>query len=231
MLINAGSFVLSGFILFHLKYVNDDNVATANKSHWNFKNMLTVFADFSWLKFYLYIMVVLYFSLGCIGSILQYYFIHNLHLKGIYLGLTFVLFEFVPVLLASLLINYLIAKFSYKFSIVLGVGVFAISIITMGLSTNYLIVVLSGMVQNFFGTIALISWESIRQERIPSNTLGTVSGVVVTVQSVLTPIGGIIASILLSKIHVQNIFIYSGLFCLILTLIIYGVFEFNDATD
>lgn len=119
----------------------------------------------------------------------------------------------------------LIKNLSYKYSIFISASIFSLSIFGLGLTTNYFIVVLFGIIQNFFGTIALVCWESIRQERIISSKLGMVSGIVVTIQSFLMPLGGIVSSLLLSKIDVQQILKTSGILCFLITLLIYLVFH------
>lgn len=227
LLINAVSFILSGIIIINIKYKSHIKFKKLPKTRkkFNFKKVAYIFKEFSWLKFYLYIMSVMYIALGCVGSILQFYFINKLHLKGVSLGATFVLFEFIPVLIASLLVNMLIKNLSYKYSIFISASMFSLSIFGLGLTTNYFIVVLFGIIQNFFGTIALVCWESIRQERIISSKLGMVSGIVVTIQSFLMPLGGIVSSLLLSKIDVQQILKTSGVLCFLITLLIYLVFH------
>lgn len=227
LLINAVSFILSGIIIINIKYKSHIKFKKLpeTRKKFNFKKVTYIFEEFSWLKFYLYIMSVMYIALGCVGSILQFYFINKLHLKGVSLGATFVLFEFIPVLIASLLVNMLIKNLSYKYSIFISASMFSLSIFGLGLTTNYFIVVLFGIIQNFFGTIALVCWESIRQERIISSKLGMVSGIVVTIQSFLMPLGGIVSSLLLSKIDVQQILKTSGILCFLITLLIYLVFH------
>lgn len=196
----------------------------------NFPHVSRILNEFSWLKFFIYIMGIFYIALGCVGSLLQYYFINNLHLKGIALGSTFVLFEFFPVLGASFCVIYFIKKLKYRLVITISVAIFSLSLVGMGITNNYLIVVISGIVQNFFGTIALISWSSIRQERIPKGKLGIVSGIGVTLQACLEPVGGIISSILLSMTNVQIILICSGLICFFFAIFIYA-FSLRDLIE
>lgn len=232
LLFNSLSFAISAILIWLMKVDNVINNIPIARYHLriNFPHVSRILNEFSWLKFFIYIMGIFYIALGCVGSLLQYYFINNLHLKGIALGSTFVLFEFFPVLGASFCVIYFIKKLKYRLVITISVAIFSLSLVGMGITNNYLIVVISGIVQNFFGTIALISWSSIRQERIPKGKLGIVSGIGVTLQACLEPVGGIISSILLSMTNVQIILICSGLICFFSAIFIYA-FSLRDLIE
>lgn len=221
ILLNSLSFIVSAYLILLIKS-NLDNTEDSNNGSFfvDMKNGFSYVKNHNWVFFGLIITFGLFIATGSVGSLIQYYLIDELHLDGFLFGLSFALFEFLPMLVMGVYAPTLAKKFSYETLILTGSICFALSLIGLGATTIYSIVIVFGMFLNASAVLVIISWNSARQERTPSNLLGKVSGVALTVQSIALPIGGALSSFMVNFISPQLTFIIFGLVCLIISICI-----------
>lgn len=218
--INGISYLLSFIIILFIK----SDLSASSSEQDSIKNdLLSVkkyVAQNRWFLFGILITAAVYLATGSIGSVLQYLFLHYLHLSGFMFGFTFILFEFIPVLLVGLFSTPVIKRYD-SLTIIQTTGMlFCLSLIIMGLSLNYFIVVLMGMLQNASFALLMIAWNSKRQALIPNNLLGKINGGIVTIQSVLLPLGALTSTALISFISVPKIIIIFGTISFLFILLV-----------
>lgn len=220
VIINGISYLLSFIIIL---FIQSDLSASNSERDSIKKDLLSVkkyVAQNRWFLFGILITAAVYLATGSIGSVLQYLFLHYLHLSGFMFGFTFVLFEFIPVLLIGLFSSQVIKKFDSLMIIQTSAMLFCLSLIIMGLSLNYFIVVLMGMLQNASFALLMIAWNSKRQALIPNNLLGKINGGIVTIQSILLPSGALTSTALISFISVPKIIIIFGTISFLFILLV-----------
>lgn len=220
VIINGISYLLSFIIILFIQ----SDLSASNSEQDSIKNDLLSVKKYvtqnRWFLFGLLITAAVYLATGSIGSVLQYLFLHYLHLSGFMFGFTFVLFEFIPVLLVGLFSSQVIKKFDSLMIIQTSAMLFCLSLIVMGLSLNYFIVVLMGMLQNASFALLMIAWNSKRQALIPNNLLGKINGGIVTIQSILLPSGALTSTALISFISVPKIIIIFGTISFLFILLV-----------
>lgn len=165
-----------------------------------------------------YLLHSAFLATGSVGSLIQYYLLEVLNVKGFMFGFSFTLFEFIPMLLMGIYAPVLAKKYEYETLIFWGTLIFALSIVAMGATTVYAAVILSGMILNASAVLVLISWNTMIQVRVPNHMLGKISGVAITIQSVSLPIGGAISSLLVIYISAQWTLITFGLLAALISL-------------
>ncbi|MBW1606333.1 MFS transporter [Lactobacillus sp. Sy-1] len=218
--INGISYLLSFVVILLIK----SDLSILNNKKDSIRNDIASVKNYiyqnSWFLFCLLITAAVYLATGSIGSVLQYLFLHYLHLSGFMFGFTFVLFEFIPVLCVGLFSSSIIKKFDSLLIIQVSAALFCISLIGMGLSLNYFLIVLMGMLQNASFALLMIAWNSKRQSQIPNNILGKINGGIVTIQSILLPIGALSSTALINFISVPKIIIIFGTISLVFVLLL-----------
>lgn len=222
LVINAFSFILSGFLLLgitSIEFVEKVKQETKPKFIADLKYCLDIIKESKWLVYGLFLTFGVYLGAGSVGSLIQYFLRENLRLSGTLFGVTFALFEFVPMLLMGYYAPQLSKKFNMENLILVGSIVYAFSLIGIGLTTIYPVVIISGMLLNAAAVLIMVNWESMIQIRVPSHALGRITGTVYTFQSTALPIGGAISSFLVSFVSAQWVFIGFGLVVMVFVLI------------
>lgn len=214
IIINGLSFLISAILIL---YINSKGFAVTqnnNKKPSFFSDIricLDIIKKTNWLLYGLLLTFGVYLGSGSVGSLIQYYLRETLHLEGASFGISFALFEFIPMLLMGYYAPMLGKKYQMEKLVLFGSLFYSISLIGIGLTTIYPIVILSGMLLNGAAVLILVNWNTMVQQRIPNEVLGRVSGVALTIQSLALPIGGGISSYLVTMISPQYVMIGFGL--------------------
>lgn len=220
IIINGISYLLSFIVILFIK----SDLAVINNKEESIKKDLYIVKKYvyenKWFLFCLLVTAAVYISTGSIGSVLQFLFLHYLHLSGFMFGFTFVLFEFIPVLLVGLFSSKILKRFDSILIIQITASLFCLSLLIMGVSLNYFLIVLMGMLQNASFALLMVAWNSKRQSEIPNNILGKINGGIVTIQSFLLPVGSLSATALINFISVPKIISIFGLISLTFILIL-----------
>lgn len=205
IIINGISYLLSFIVILFIK----SDLAVINNKEESIKKDLYIVKKYvyenKWFLFCLLVTAAVYISTGSIGSVLQFLFLHYLHLSGFMFGFTFVLFEFIPVLLVGLFSSKILKRFDSILIIQITASLFCLSLLIMGVSLNYFLIVLMGMLQNASFALLMVAWNSKRQSEIPNNILGKINGGIVTIQSFLLPVGSLSSTALINFISVPKI--------------------------
>ncbi|MCV9901315.1 MULTISPECIES: MFS transporter [Exiguobacterium] len=219
IMINAVSFLISSLLILAIKQqLNAIQINEKSSMRSDFNNSLSYIKNQTWLYYGLFITFGLFLATGSVGSLIQYYLLEVLNVKGFMFGFSFTLFEFIPMLLMGIYAPVLAKKYEYETLIFWGTLIFALSIVAMGATTVYAAVILSGMILNASAVLVLISWNTMIQVRVPNHMLGKISGVAITIQSVSLPIGGAISSLLVIYISAQWTLITFGLLAALISL-------------
>lgn len=220
IIINGISYLLSFIVILFIK----SDLAVINNKEESIKKDLYIVKKYvyenKWFLFCLLVTAAVYISTGSIGSVLQFLFLHYLHLSGFMFGFTFVLFEFIPVLLVGLFSSKILKRFDSILIIQITASLFCLSLLIMGVSLNYFLIVLMGMLQNASFALLMVAWNSKRQSEIPNNILGKINGGIVTIQSFLLPVGSLSSTALINFISVPKIISIFGLISLTFILIL-----------
>lgn len=220
IIINGISYLLSFIVILFIK----SDLAVINNKEESIKKDLYIVKKYvyenKWFLFCLLVTAAVYISTGSIGSVLQFLFLHYLHLSGFMFGFTFVLFEFIPVLLVGLFFSKILKRFDSILIIQITASLFCLSLLIMGVSLNYFLIVLMGMLQNASFALLMVAWNSKRQSEIPNNILGKINGGIVTIQSFLLPVGSLSSTALINFISVPKIISIFGLISLTFILIL-----------
>ncbi|MGW7784250.1 MFS transporter [Staphylococcus xylosus] len=208
ILLNAISFLISGILVLFIKFTFDN--CSIKNEEWNWSFLKNYLYTNTWFKDGLIITGAMFLATGSVGSLIQLYLIEYLNLTGIKFGLTFSLFEFIPIFIMSLLTPKLKGKFQYHHLILFSTLIYSTSLILMGATVNYWIVLASGMILNGSSIVVLICWNTVRQEKVPNNILGKITGVALTVQSIGLPLGGALSSLLLNYLSAQIVLVLFG---------------------
>ncbi|CAI2674677.1 Enterobactin exporter EntS [Apilactobacillus kunkeei] len=220
IIINGISYLLSFIVILFIK----SDLAVINNKEESIKKDLYIVKKYvyenKWFLFCLLVTAAVYISTGSIGSVLQFLFLHYLHLSGFMFGFTFVLFEFIPVLLVGLFSSKILKRFDSILIIQITASLFCLSLLIVGVSLNYFLIVLMGMLQNASFALLMVAWNSKRQSEIPNNILGKINGGIVTIQSFLLPVGSLSATALINFISVPKIISIFGLISLTFILIL-----------
>lgn len=220
IIINGISYLLSFMVILFIK----SDLAVINNKEESIKKDLYIVKKYvyenKWFLFCLLVTAAVYISTGSIGSVLQFLFLHYLHLSGFMFGFTFVLFEFIPVLLVGLFSSKILKRFDSILIIQITASLFCLSLLIMGVSLNYFLIVLMGMLQNASFALLMVAWNSKRQSEIPNNILGKINGGIVTIQSFLLPVGSLSSTALINFISVPKIISIFGLISLTFILIL-----------
>lgn len=220
IIINGISYLLSFIVILFIK----SDLAVINNKEESIKKDLYIVKKYvyenKWFLFCLLVTAAVYISTGSIGSVLQFLFLHYLHLSGFMFGFTFVLFEFIPVLLVGLFSSKILKRFDSILIIQITASLFCLSLLIVGVSLNYFLIVLMGMLQNASFALLMVALNSKRQSEIPNNILGKINGGIVTIQSFLLPVGSLSATALINFISVPKIISIFGLISLTFILIL-----------
>ncbi|KOY74360.1 hypothetical protein RZ54_11140 [Apilactobacillus kunkeei] len=220
IIINGISYLLSFIVILFIK----SDLAVINNKEESIKKDLYIVKKYvyenKWFLFCLLVTAAVYISTGSIGSVLQFLFLHYLHLSGFMFGFTFVLFEFIPVLLVGLFSSKILKRFDSILIIQITASLFCLSLLIMGVSLNYFLIVLMGMLQNASFALLMVAWNSKRQSEIPNNILGKINGGIVTIQFFLLPVGSLSSTALINFISVPKIISIFGLISLTFILIL-----------
>lgn len=223
IIINAISFFASAIFiwLIPVSMSIESRILTVKKISiiGDLKTALKFVRDQHWLIVGLTVTGAMYLSTGSIGSLLQFFFLKYLHLSGFMFGFTFVLFEFLPVLVIGFVASKLSTLINPQLLVFIGGIFFSLSMLILGSTLIYPIVVIGGMLQNASAALTLISWNSMCQSRVPNQLLGKVTGISITMQSILLPVGGLLSSIMVNWIAVPKILIGFGLVSFFITTI------------
>jgi MFS transporter, DHA3 family, macrolide efflux protein len=202
--INSLSFIASAFLIYYIKSnLNSEKRSGKNSILTDIKEGINYIQGQVWFLYGLFITFGVFLASGSVGSLIQYYLIDYLNLEGFKFGLTFALFEFIPLLLVGVYAPVITKRFRFEVVIVVGSILFGLSLIGLGATTIYGVVILFGMLLNGSSVLVIISWNSMRQRRVPNHLLGKVSGLTLTVQSTALPLGGAISSLLVNYISAQ----------------------------
>ncbi|CAM3849959.1 MFS transporter [Alkalicoccus chagannorensis] len=230
ILLNGLSFLFSAIlIIFIRRDINSDMKSTKESVLENISQGANYVRQHIWLTHGIVIIFGVFLATGSVGSLIQFYLREGLNLEGFMFGFSFTLFEFLPMLVMGIYAPTLAKKYNYESLIVVGSIAFSLSLVGLGATTIYPVVIGFGMLLNGSAVLIIISWNSMRQERVPNNLLGRVSGVAFTLQSTALPIGGAISSFLVNFISAQFTFIIFGAICLAISIyIIFTPFLNND---
>ncbi|PWE70098.1 hypothetical protein B1R38_27890 [Bacillus cereus] len=230
--INSISFFISALILINIKSkeitkkANDEKKSSISS---DIKYCLNYISETKWLLYGLILIFGVYLGAGSVGSLIQFYLRDSLGLSGAIFGISFSLFEFLPMLIMGYYAPILGEKYSMEKMIIIGSLVYSLSLISMGTTTIYPIVILSGMFLNGSLILIIVNWKTMRQKRTPNHVLGRVTGTIITFQSIALPIGGLISSFLITFVSVQIVLIIFGLIALTTVIIIYFTpFIYNE---
>ncbi|MFB0832702.1 MFS transporter [Brevibacillus laterosporus] len=212
--VNSVSFLLSAIIIMIIKNNELSQVQDQKKKSTFFSDLyegFDVIKRTKWLLCGIFLIFGIYLGTGSVGSLIQYYLRNELHIDGMLFGISFALFEFIPMLVAGYYAPLLGKKFKMESVVLSGAFMYALSLIGMGITTIYPIVIFSGMILNASSVFIVVNWNTMIQQQIPNHILGRVSGTVLTVQSVALLSGGAISSFLITLISAQWVLIGFGL--------------------
>ncbi|MED0666913.1 MFS transporter [Bacillus badius] len=214
--INALSFFISFVLILFLPYSKLSYQKKTEPQYSGWRNSLKYIRTQDWLLYGTVLMCGVFLGGGSIGSLIQFYLRDNLGLSGQMIGISFALFEFLPLLIIGFAAPKLSKIYSYESLMFVGSIVYSVSFIGLGATTFYPLFIIVSMLMNASLVLMLISWNTLKQQKVPNNLLGRVSGTILTVQSITFPLGGAISSLLVNYISPRQVFITFGcivLFC------------------
>ncbi|OUB80581.1 hypothetical protein BK744_01785 [Bacillus thuringiensis serovar zhaodongensis] len=231
--INSISFFISALILINIKSKKFTKKANIKEKNNNIvsdiKYCMSYIFETKWLLYGLILTFGIYLGTGSVGSLIQFYLRDSLGLSGVIFGISFSLFEFLPMLIMGYYAPILGEKYSMEKMVLIGSLVYSLSLISMGITTIYPIVIISGMLLNGSLILIIVNWNTMRQKRTPNHVLGRVTGIIMTFQYIALPIGGSVSSFLITFMSVQIVLILFGIIALTTVIIIYFTpFTYNE---
>lgn len=222
IIMNSISFLISAVLIGRIRTSNTVKLEDSTQKNGFLSELshgLNVVKRTKWLLYGMFLTFGVFLGSGSVGSLIQYYLRHTLGIEGALFGVSFALFEFLPMLIAGYYAPLLGKKYEMEKVVLGGSFLYAFSLIGIGISTLYPIVILSGMILNAAAVFIVVNWNAMIQQYIPNDVLGRVTGTVLTVQSVALLSGGAVSSFLVTMISPQWVLIGFGMITVVFSTI------------